>query len=395
MAINQSHILIIASWYISKESPFAGSFIHEQALLLHRKGHKVCVIHPYMEGTFLDTLFKSKKTHSSEVKDGIVTLRIGRAPLLPKTRQLGYRMLAKDAEKILKDYIVSYGKPDVIHSHAMFMGGIIGMHLSKVFTVPLVHTEHSSAFINNPAQFTASDLELSRSVFSHAKQSFFVSQFALEKTLETLNLEQHTSSVVPNCVSNAFFESALTTQRSSPTRFLAINNLVEVKNIPLLLDAWKRFTAVHGPTDAQLTIAGNGPLKEEIEQLIAALELHESVTLTAGLERNQVVTEISKSNVVVSASRVETFGLTLAEAIATGTPVLATNSGGPRDIVTSINGFLVNHDAEQLSNGLKQVMLEFEKFTPEAIRKEALEKFSEDVIYAQLSTAYHTIHDAE
>jgi len=52
------NILLMASWYPSKEHPTAGSFVQEQAHMLRDFGYQVTVIHPFMLGTFANSINK-------------------------------------------------------------------------------------------------------------------------------------------------------------------------------------------------------------------------------------------------------------------------------------------------------------------------------------------------
>ena len=79
---------------------------------------------------------------------------------------------------------------------------------------------------------------------------------------------------------------------------------------------------------------------------------------------------------VVLPSRAESFGAVLVEALASGTPVVATRCGGPEDIVADEVGRLVPSDApEALADALAAVLDQAEAFPPERLREYALSRF--------------------
>ncbi len=82
----------------------------------------------------------------------------------------------------------------------------------------------------------------------------------------------------------------------------------------------------------QATLAGDGPLRSQIEARIKALDLSDRVCLTGALEYDAMLEVISSADIVVTPSRFEGFALTALEAMALGRPVVATRAGGLAEI---------------------------------------------------------------
>ena len=93
--------------------------------------------------------------------------------------------------------------------------------------------------------------------------------------------------------------------------------------------------------NAVLLIAGNGSGKSNLEDLIAELRLQDNVKLlgyVTNLQDYQHITDID-----VSCSKREGLPLNIVEAMLSGTPVVATNNRGHRELITDgKNGYLVN-----------------------------------------------------
>jgi len=134
---------------------------------------------------------------------------------------------------------------------------------------------------------------------------------------------------------------------------VSAGRLAEAKNWPLLIDALqllKRRLPFH------CLILGQGELEAEIRRRIERAGLRGDVML-CGFQANPWKF-MARGDVFVLTSRYEGFGNVLVEAMACGTPVVATASPGTRAIVESgSNGLLVDaHDPETVAGALASVL---------------------------------------
>ena len=391
MRDNSLNILLLASWYPSKEDPTAGTFVQEQAHMLRDNGHQVTVIHPFLLGTFASSITK-RSTVSYTQEDGIRVLRVGVAPPLPFFRSISYAYCFRRVRKAMKTFHLDPKEFAVIHSHAMFMGGLIGHKLSKKYKLPHVHTEHTSGLIFNPKQYTKKDLLITRNTYADCHKVMFVSQFAKEHTLSNIALDSRENVLVlPNMVDPLFFfYPILPFSKATSFKFLVIGNFIPIKNHQLLLKALslvqKEFPSVG------LSIAGNGPLELELRALCVSLKL-ENVYWLPRLNRSEVIEQMAAHQVILSTSKVETFGLTIAEAQAMGKPVVVTDSGGVRDIVTQETGIVTECSPEAFAKGLIHMIQSLDSYDPEIIRETAKSRFAAEVIMNQLNEIYRQLHD--
>jgi glycosyltransferase involved in cell wall biosynthesis len=97
-----------------------------------------------------------------------------------------------------------------------------------------------------------------------------------------------------------------------------------------------------------------------------------------------------QSALLVLPSRAESFGAVLVEALACGTPVLATRCGGPEDIVTETVGLLVSvNNAAALAEGMERILSRRQRYCPARLRAYALERFSWEQIAEETVNLYH------
>jgi len=114
----------------------------------------------------------------------------------------------------------------------------------------------------------------------------------------------------------------------APT-FLAVGRLAPQKRYPLLLQA---FAKLREKREARLVILGEGPERRSLERMAGKLHLDESVRLPGFLSNPFAC--MARAAALVHASRWESFGSALVEALACGTPVVAMDCpGAPRDIL--------------------------------------------------------------
>ena len=126
----------------------------------------------------------------------------------------------------------------------------------------------------------------------------------------------------------------------------------------------------------------------QIENLIKHLNLETSVILLGKLDREKVLEEIAACNAFVLSSEIETFGVVLIEALSQGKPIIATDSGGPRDIVTESNGFLVSLNEEDLIEAMENMYMNYSQFDQNKIREDGLNKYNSRIIISRLESVY-------
>ena len=167
-------------------------------------------------------------------------------------------------------------------------------------------------------------------------------------------LEQHGLSpmaTVPNAVGSAPppADRAELGLDSGTRLVLAVGRLVALKNHALAVAALPQVP------NATLAIAGDGPLRQELERLAAEAGVSERVRLLG--VRSDARALMGAADVVVMPSRSEGLPLSALEALASGTPLVATDVRGLRELVVDgQNALLVPEDADALAAALRRVL---------------------------------------
>ena len=111
------------------------------------------------------------------------------------------------------------------------------------------------------------------------------------------------------------------------------------KNLGLLLDTWKALAPGH--PDTTLLVAGGGPLLADLKAQVGRLGLDGRVVFTGYVAEAEKAAHFNLGDVFFFPSAMEGFGLTVAEAMSSGLPVVASNRGSiPELVVEGEGGFV-------------------------------------------------------
>ncbi|MDG4715552.1 MULTISPECIES: N-acetyl-alpha-D-glucosaminyl L-malate synthase BshA [Winogradskyella] len=130
-----------------------------------------------------------------------------------------------------------------------------------------------------------------------------------------------------------------------------ISNMREVKQIP---DVVKIFYNIQKALPAKLMLVGEGPEKKKAEILVEELGIGDKVVFFGN--SNQIDRILCFSDLFLLPSQTESFGLAALEAMASGVPVISTNTGGLPEVNTDgYSGYLsdVNAVADMSANAIK------------------------------------------
>jgi glycosyltransferase involved in cell wall biosynthesis len=125
-----------------------------------------------------------------------------------------------------------------------------------------------------------------------------------------------------------------------------VGRLAPEKNLNFLADAVAQF--LQRTPRAHFLVVGEGPSVEAIQTMFTQAEVHTQVHFAGIQQGDALLDHYNAMNVFVFASKTETQGMVLAEAMAAGIPVIALDAPGAREIVRDyVNGRLVS--AEEVS----------------------------------------------
>ena len=247
---------------------------------------------------------------------------------------------------------------DLVHIQTPFVAHYQGVEIAKLLDIPRMETYHTFfeeyLFHYVPvvpkAMLRALSRRFSRSQCNQLNALVVPSTAMRDKLLEYgVRVPMH---VVPTGIPLAQFAGgdgkAFRVAHGIPGErrvLLFVGRVAFEKNIDFLLRALKR--AVATIPDLLLVIAGEGPALASLKKLTAKLNLQEHALFVGYLDRRDALLDCYRAaDAFVFASRTETQGLVLLEAMALGLPVISTAVMGTRDIVGPKRGALVPDDDE-------------------------------------------------
>lgn len=210
-------------------------------------------------------------------------------------------------------------RPDVVLAHGMYTlpAGEVARRVAAALGVPFVVAMHGS----DVTHVMARDPGSAADTLWAAAATIYVST-ALRATARALGAPKQGGRVIPNGVDSALFRPGHRAPHDpAAPRLLYVGNLLPVKGVDRL-PAIMREVRAKAP-GAHLDVLGEGPLRASV-----AAELGDAATFHGRRTPAQVADRMRASDVLVVPSRSEGWGCVVSEALACGTPVVASAVGG-------------------------------------------------------------------
>lgn len=307
-------ILITSDWYIPAVNGVVTS-VKNLRRELEARGHEVRVL----------TLSQSR--HSYE-RDGVTYLGSVAAGLIYPGARLRTALAGRWVRRL-----VEWG-PDVVHSQCEFSTFFLARRIAEELDIPLVHTYHTvyedyTHYFSPSVHFGKKAAAVfTRWAASHTdcliaptgKVRMLLQSYGVAKPVFVVpsGIDLRHFRGEPDPMGRAVLRASLDIP-ADRTVLVFVGRLAEEKNVDELL----RFRANMGPGGVTLLLVGDGPDRQRLEDVAAGLGLEApDVIFTGMVPADQVADWYQLGDLFVSASTSETQGLTYAEALAAGVPVL-------------------------------------------------------------------------
>jgi glycosyltransferase involved in cell wall biosynthesis len=327
--------LLFSTLYPSSERPGHGVFVEKRLTELLSSGQvhaRVVAPVPWFFSSHarFGNYARWARTPAHETWHGLA-VQHPRYWVLPKVgMSLSPFTLARAARPALQRLLDEGFDFDVIDAHYFYPDGVAAALLARYFNKPLVITARGSD-INLLAQYTV-PRRLMQWAAQQASACVGVSH-ALTQRMAQLGFPADRLMTLPNGVDLSVFGP----QAQAPTRtalawphaptLLSVGNLVENKGHHLAIEALLHLPAF------RLVIAGEGPQGAALARLAAHLGLTSRVQFVGQVTPEQLALCYSGADLLVLPSSREGWPNVLLEAMACGTPVVATKVGGVAEIV--------------------------------------------------------------
>jgi len=280
-------------------------------------------------------------------ESGVLRVPAARVPLDPEDRRMAWRALNRTLDAL------PAGGFDLVHIQTPFIAHYAGVRYARRAGIPAVATYHTffEEYLHHylPVLPRAMGRVLARS-FTRSQCAALQALIAPSEPMREVLAAYGVSTpvhVVPtglpaDCFRSgdgrAFRERAGIAAGTPLVTY--IGRVAHEKNIGFLVEVFREV--LQSVPAALLVIAGEGPARSALHAQVAALGLESHVRFAGYLERAGALLDCyAAADAFVFASRTETQGLVLLEAMAQGAPVVSTAELGTRSILVPDSGALV------------------------------------------------------
>lgn len=247
--------------------------------------------------------------------------------------------------------------PRIIHSHHPFLLGDTAIRIARAHGLPLVFTHHT--LYEHYTHYVPFDSELMKTFviqlsteYANLCDSVIAPSESIAGIIRARGVRKPIA-VIPTGVDIELISHGQGERFRRRYHFPAhaplvghVGRLAPEKNLSYLARAMT--LCLKRNADWYFAIVGKGDSVKMIRETVAAAGLADRVILTGELEEEELADAYQALDLFVFASRTETQGLVLAEAMAAGTPVVALDAPGTREIVNNgENGRLLREDASE------------------------------------------------
>ena len=320
-------VLITTDWYEPVINGVVTSVMNLSRKLRER-GHEVKIL----------TL--SRTCHSYIEGDVIYAGSIGMGCIYPQAR-VKIPTVAGDYMEMLLDW-----KPDIVHSQCEFSTFFLAKKIASELHIPIVHTYHTvyedyTHYFSPQKAWGRNIVQLMTRKLANAVETLIAPSDKIRKILEGYQVSCPVE-VIPSGISLEKYQACkeedwqekIRAQLGIPQDALVlvyVGRMAKEKNIEELLE-YQQEAEKYGVI---LLLVGDGPHLPELKKKAEELKVTEHVIFTGMIAPEEVGHYYQAGDLFVSASTSETQGMTYAEALAGGIPLLCRRDGCLEQVVTN------------------------------------------------------------
>jgi teichuronic acid biosynthesis glycosyltransferase TuaC len=329
-------LLTFSTLFPNKQQPSHGIFVETRLrYLLASKQLDSRVIAPVPWFPFKHARFGLYASHAkvpaSEIRHGIEVLH-PRYPVIPKVGMTAAPILLANALKSTIARTIDEGYDfDVIDAHYFYPDGVAAVMLGRYFNKPVVITARGTD-INLVPKYRL-PRRMIRWAASQAAGMITVCN-ALKDEMVALGIDGARITPLRNGVDLDLFQpgdrAALRAELGMQGfTIISVGHLIPRKGHELIIQAMPSLPDVH------LYIAGSGPDRKKLEDLVQTLKVQQQVRFLGPLPQTELKRYYGGADALVLASSREGWANVLLESMACGTPVIASNVWGTPEVVAA------------------------------------------------------------
>jgi glycosyltransferase involved in cell wall biosynthesis len=261
---------------------------------------------------------------------------------------------SKELRNYLKERLACY---DVVHAHSYHAFPALYTALSKakkgmVFSPHYHGTGHT--FIRRMLHIPYR-IFFGKKIFRKADKVICVSKFEESLVVKHFKVDVAKVSVIPNGVDLEEFRSLEKIRRSNRLhrRILYVGRLEKYKGVQYLVHALPKLDS-----EIFLEVVGKGPYRKSLVRLARRLKVDDRIRFFQDLPRKRLLHKYAEADLFALLSKYEAYGISVAEALASGTPCIVANTSALREFVDNENCFGIDYpvDVEGLAELTRKII---------------------------------------
>ncbi len=391
-------LLLITSWFPIAEKPQSGIFFQQQAILLSKQYDvKVLVCNSNRVGRkgFIKSFFKKPNPEFEYIKSTqfeVIDFNILEFVFLNEKNR--FKNMFNNFNKQLKQLFKTW-KPDIIHAHDAWFAGVIANKISSETGVPYILTNHTPLFINTSSSLVNT---LLLNAIANANQLTTVGNQD-KRIFESILALKNKAITIGNIIDTDLF-NPLNKEKNSTDSFkiVHITSTSIRKDIPTFLKAIHHYIKDYSTTKKLevLLIASqinDGYSIDLLKKDIEVLDLKNIVTVKSNMPNTAVAKELAASQLYISTSYYETFGVSVAEAIAMGIPTIVVDNGAARDFVNDFENGLIAEtgDYKKIAFYIDKIATNEIVFDESKMHESIASKYSKEAFLNKLNKVYESV----
>jgi 1,2-diacylglycerol 3-alpha-glucosyltransferase len=261
-------------------------------------------------------------------------------------------------------------KFDLVHIHTPFIAHFAGLKIAKKLGLPVLETYHTffEDYLHHYLPIIPKSMAKSLARYISKKQcnqldAIIAPSQPMLDVLRNYGVAVPAEVIATGLQASSFAESDGDAFRQkynislSKQMLLYVGRVAHEKNIGFLLNMLKQLILLQ--PEVLLVITGEGPAEQSLHQQVQALGLENNVQFIGYLDRNTELNACYKAaDIFVFASKSETQGLVLLEAMAQGTPVVAIAELGTASILVEGQGaHIAIEDEKQFAQKVNELLM--------------------------------------
>lgn len=308
---------------------------------------------------------------------------IGMRAWSPPKRGFLWRIWLGKYKSLFEKFCAKYWKPDIIHAHSI-MAGVAAESISNEYDIPFVLTEHLSE--QNLEELHPKYQKKYKEVAPQAETITSVSSGNSEYLQVKLDAEVIK---IPNFIDADFFYPKQ--KIVDKPIFISIGEPAYTKGLDLILQSFADIKS-QLPEAVLILVDKIRDRKKYVDPIIKKRNLKESVILTGIIDSQEVRKLLHSASVYISASRYESFGMSMIESISCGTPLVATETAGSIDIVNQNVGRITEQEnTDEITKAILDIYTHRKNYSPKKLHTYVKENFSTQNILPQWEKVYRNV----